>query len=303
MFGHNSDVGVYGAGFTSSRDFETGADLAIGAPPARRRLWLVAVCVGALLLCLALAPSDALADLNWGTGVEAALPANAGSNPNVFLGSVSCASAGNCAAVGYYVDSAGHSQGLLLSESSGTWGTGVEAALPADANSNPHASLTSVSCASAGNCAAVGTYLDSAGHYQGLLLSESSGTWGTGVEAAPPANAGSDPTATLRSVSCASAGNCAAVGFYTDSAGHSQGLLLSESSGTWGTGVEAALPANAGSDPSVFLGSVSCASAGNCAVVGYLPRQRGPLPGAVAERVLGDVGHRRRGGAARQRGL
>jgi hypothetical protein len=60
--------------------------------------------------------------------------------------------------------------GLLLSESSGTWATGVEAALPANAGSNPDVSLFSVSCASAGDCSAVGNYLDSADNFQGLLL-------------------------------------------------------------------------------------------------------------------------------------
>ena len=185
--------------------------------------------------------------------------------------------------VGYYVDSAGHFQGLLLSESLGTWGTGVEAAPPANAGSDPTATLGSVSCASAGNCAAVGAYTDTSGHEQGLLLSESSGTWGTGVEAALPANAGSNSQsgAFLGSVSCASAGNCAAVGYYFDSLVNRLGLLLDESSGTWGTGVEAAPPANAGSDPSVNLLSVSCASAGNCAAVGSYVDSAGHHQGAL----------------------
>ena len=236
-------------------------------------VWLMAVSIGALLLCLAVAPSDALADLAWGTGVEAALPANASATPNVTLSSVSCVSAGNCSAVGNYYDGASY-QGLLLSESSGTWGTGIEAALPANAAASPNVSLSSVSCASVGNCSAVGVYDDSSNEQQGLLLSESSGTWGTGVEAALPAYAGTPPLVHLTSVSCASAGNCAAVGYYysnADTTGPSyQGLLLSESSGTWDTGVKAGLPVNRRVEdgPDVTLSSVSCASAGNCAAIG-----------------------------------
>jgi hypothetical protein len=206
----------------------------------------------------------------WTTGVEASLPANAGRNEGAGLGSVSCASAGNCTAVGSYTDSSGHSQGLLLTETSGTWAVGVEASLPANADTNPKANLSSVSCASAGNCTAVGGYEDSSGHYQGLLLTETSGTWATGVEAALPANAGTNPAAGLGSgsVSCASAGNCTAVGGYEDSSGHYQGLLLTETSGTWAAGVEASLPANAGRQPYAGLASVSCASTGNCTAVG-----------------------------------
>jgi uncharacterized repeat protein (TIGR01451 family) len=48
--------------------------------------------------------------------VAAALPANAASNPSGFVGSVSCASAGTCTAVGSYTDRSGHAQGLLLTQ-------------------------------------------------------------------------------------------------------------------------------------------------------------------------------------------
>src|SRR5439155_8562985 len=77
------------------------------------------------------------------------------------------------------------------------------------------------------NCSGVGEYKDSSAHRRGLLLTQAAGTWATGVEASLPANAGSDPNVALSSVSCASAGNCSAVGSYTDSSGHRQGLLLS----------------------------------------------------------------------------
>ncbi len=220
-----------------------------------------------VLLMLAALPPEALASTNSATGVEASLPANAGTNPNAGLGPVSCASAGNCTAVGGYEDSSGHRQGLLLTETSGTWATGVEAALPANAGTNPEVSLT-LSCSSAGNCTAVGGYFVSYGDFQGLLLTETSGRWAAGVEPSLPANANTGSVTSLQSVSCASSGNCTAVGSYTDSSGHLQGLLLTETSGTWATGVEPPLPANANANPNAVLGSVSCASAGNCTAVG-----------------------------------
>ncbi|MGN6168212.1 MAG: hypothetical protein ACTHQQ_08580, partial [Solirubrobacteraceae bacterium] len=204
------------------------------------------------------------------TGVDAALPTNAGTQTgsvNFSVNSVSCASPGNCTAAGQYTDKFGHSQGLLLTESSGTWATGVEAPLPANAAANPMVILNSVSCASVGNCTAVGHYFDTAGHSQGLLLTETAGVW-VGVEAALPANAGTVTNVVLSSVSCASAGNCAAAGQYQDNLGHRQGLLLTESSGTWATGLEAMLPANAPTTPNAEVNSVSCASAGNCAAGG-----------------------------------
>jgi hypothetical protein len=70
------------------------------------------------------------------------------------------------------LDNSGNTQGLLITETGGTWAAGVEAALPANAaaSNGREAEISSVSCASPGNCSAVGTYSDSSGTTQGLLL-------------------------------------------------------------------------------------------------------------------------------------
>ena len=215
----------------------------------------------------------------WSTGIEAPLPASA--TGMSFLRSVSCASAGNCTAVGYYIDSSLQGQGLLLSQSGGTWSTGTEAPLPANANTtSQNADVYSVSCASAGNCTAVGQYKDSLGNNETVLFTESGGSWSTGIVAPVPANAGGSGYY-ISSVSCASAGDCTAVGRYGDSSGHSQGLLLSESGGSWSTGVEAPLPANANASPGVDLRSVSCASPGDCTAVGSYSDSQGNPEGLL----------------------
>ncbi|HEY2202061.1 MAG TPA: hypothetical protein VGH56_09235, partial [Solirubrobacteraceae bacterium] len=226
----------------------------------------------------------------WAAGVQASLPSGAPSQPFVFFSSVSCASAGDCSAVGGYVDGSGSFQGLLLTETAGVWAPGVEASPPADAGALPNVGLASVSCASEGNCAAVGTYTDASGNSQGLLLTESSGVWETGVEADLPANAGTQTSSvpfSVKSVSCASPGNCAAAGEYTDSSGHSQGLLLSETAGAWATGVEAPLPANAAANPMVIINSVSCPSAGNCAAAGHYFDSSGKPEGLLLTETAG----------------
>jgi hypothetical protein len=232
---------------------------------------LLLAMLASLCAALAVLASDALAsgNLNWGTGVEVTLPANAESTQRVELTDVSCPSAGECTAVGSYTDSSGDEQGLLLSETSGVWGTAVEASLPAGAATEPNVHIDSVSCPSSSDCAAVGYYRDSSDIRQVLLLTESSGTWATGVEAVLPANAATDPEVHVSDLSCPAAGECTAVGYYSESSGHQRGLFLTESSGVWGTGVEATLPANASaSHPDVFLNGLACASAGNCVAVG-----------------------------------
>jgi hypothetical protein len=113
-----------------------------------------------------------------------------------------------------------------------TWGTGVEAGLPANAAANPYADPESVACAAPGNCTAVGYYFDTSGNEQGLPLSETTGTCGAGITAPLPANAGADRLAEVHMVSCPSTESCAAVGDYRDGPGNEHGLLLTDSSGT-----------------------------------------------------------------------
>lgn len=207
----------------------------------------------------------------WGIGSEAALPANAATtNQNVSINSISCASAGNCTAAGTYLGSSGYRQGLLLTETAGTWASGVEAKLPANAATNPYVGLSSISCASAGNCTAVGDYSDNAGNGQGLLLTQTSGAWGVGSEVTPPGNAGTNPSAGLAAVSCPSAGNCSAVGSYRTTSGNNmEALVLTETGGSWSTAVELSLPADAAATNQLAgLYAISCPSAGDCTAVG-----------------------------------
>jgi hypothetical protein len=218
------------------------------------------------------------ADGVWARGAEPHMPANAAAKKQqASLGGISCPSAGNCTAVGQYIDNSGKDQALLLDETGGAWATAAEAKLPANAvhvHDYGVAGVTilagPVSCASAGNCSAVGSYDTRKGH-QGLLLTESHGTWGTAVEAAMPAGANTKwSQVTIYAISCASASNCSAAGDYTDSSGHDQVVLLTESAGSWSPGVRGLLPGDATHDKysSPFLGSISCPTAGNCVAAG-----------------------------------
>ncbi len=205
----------------------------------------------------------------WGTVVEATLPANAAPDPLVeryAQGGLSCPSAGNCTAVSDYTDSSGDNEGLMLSETSGTWGTGVEAIAPAGARSETDANLHEVQCASAGNCTAFGVFSNSE-EYGGAFWTETSGVWGAGVKRPLPANA--EPQGVIEgSLSCPAAGDCSYVGNWKPNEFVSRALLVTENDGTWGPGIDGALPANANGDPGAFLSSVSCTSPGNCTAVG-----------------------------------
>ncbi|HET9060629.1 MAG TPA: hypothetical protein VFN61_11965, partial [Acidimicrobiales bacterium] len=201
---------------------------------------------------------------SWGPGAAVVLPANAAARGQYAeLSSVSCSSPGYCSAIGYYTDSSGNTDDLVVTETAGAWGSAAELALPAGAaTADQIAGPSVISCSGPGDCSAVGEYTDSSGHVDVMLLTETAGAWGSAVEAALPSNRGTDPyfPPYVNSVSCAAPGNCSAVGNYTDSSGHSEAFFITQASGAWAAAV--------GTTPSASLWSVSCASRGNCTAVG-----------------------------------
>jgi len=67
----------------------------------------------------------------------------------------------------------------------------------------------------------------SAAMRQAFVASEVNGTWHAAIEV-PGTAALHQGEAAVNSVSCASAGNCAAAGFYTGSSGHVQAFVVNE---------------------------------------------------------------------------
>src|SRR5262249_36106397 len=148
----------------------------------------------------------------WGKAKE--VPGTAALNQGgaASIASVSCASAGNCGAGGYYKDSSGGIQAFVVNEVNGAWGKAKEVPGTATLDPSAEAFIASVSCASAGNCSAGGEYTDSSFGFQAFVVSEVNGVWGKAKEVAAALNPGR--TAAINSVSCASAGNCSAGGYY-----------------------------------------------------------------------------------------
>ena len=161
---------------------------------------------------------------------------------------------------------------VLLTGAAPAW-TATRAPLPADAAaSGPLASIWDVSCRPAATCAAAGYYTDAAGGRQVLLLTGRRSAW-TAARAPLPADAArgpgtGSPGPTVASVACLSGSACVAVGGYTDSSGHLQGLLLSGYGSTW-TAARAPLPGGAAVNPDAVLSHVACPSATECVVTGY----------------------------------
>jgi Bacterial Ig-like domain (group 3) len=195
---------------------------------------------------------------------------NAGGNAAV--DSVSCPSAGNCAAAGFYTDANGHQQAFVITEKKGTWGNAREAAGGLNA-SGGHAQVNSVSCASAGNCVAAGQYFKyvaPVASTQAFEVTEKGGSWSAAQEGPGTAKLNTGGLALVNSVSCAPGGgslNCALGGRYYDRHGHDQAFIDLLKNGAWQQAGEIAGAPNHGGYAQVS--TVSCPKAGNCAAGGY----------------------------------
>ncbi len=213
----------------------------------------------------------------WGQAAE--VPGTAALNGDTSASSaqvsaLSCAPSGYCAAAGDY-DSAGTQQVFVVSETNGRWGTAREIPGVGKLNVGGDAAVNTVSCPSAGNCAAGGYYQTAVPEgtpigqdSQAFVVSQTHGRWAT-AEEVPGMEALSPPPFQVNvvdTVSCASAGNCTAGGFWAagpnGAPGHGQsgGFMVSEVNGRWH---QLVLPTGGG-------GSrwVSCWHAGDCVSAG-----------------------------------
>ena len=183
------------------------------------------------------------------------------------MSSVSCSTVGNCAAGGVYFDGSDHYQAFVVDETSGSWGNatgmpGLEAL-----NSHGNARVNSVSCATDGNCAAGGKYLDGSDRYQAFLVDETSGTWGIPTRVPGTGTLNSGGSAAVSSVSCVAAGKCAAGGYYRGSSGQ-QAFVGSETGGIWSNAVQVPGSGILNIHGFASVRSVSCGAVGKCGAGG-----------------------------------
>ena len=204
----------------------------------------------------------------WGTATPIALPNN---GAWAYTTGVSCASAGNCTAIGYVASSGGIYDAFTATSANGTWGAGTRAVFANGVqNATPDSSFSSVSCASAGNCTAVGFFYSAAGFYESMAMTSTNGTWAN-AQPATFANGvqSSTPEATLSAVSCASVGHCTAVGWFRNTGNHQEAFTMTSTNGNWGTATPAVFANGVqNSAPDAYFTTVSCVTADSCVAAG-----------------------------------
>jgi hypothetical protein len=229
----------------------------------------------------------------WGTlvaserngrwGKPAAVPGLAKLGTGAAITSVSCTSAVNCAAGGIYHPDSNSTEVFVASERGGRWAKAMKLPGFTKLNTEGLGRLSAVSCVSAGNCVAGGSYSAPAdfqgGSFQAFVASERNGRWGKAIEVPgipAPSTSICEPDSdacvagTVQSVSCSlGRKTCVAGGWYnTPAIDGRAAFVTSYKNGHWSKVSQ--IPGLASPDSSQ-INSISCTPAGPCAAGGSGP--------------------------------
>ena len=206
----------------------------------------------------------------WSRGIPLVLPAGAAAQPYAQVSGLACAEAGNCVAVGdYEYGKSRNLQAFIAIESHGKWARAFTPRLPANASSPASAQLEAVACTRDGSCAAVGSYQDSSGNAQTMVLAKPpAGPWRQATQIGSPPNAAANPDAFMTGIACSGPGTCVAVGNYSVSPTEFEAMGAVELRGAWHRATEIAVPRGAIASTFTAITSVSCLAAGSCVGVG-----------------------------------
>lgn len=178
------------------------------------------------------------------------------------VASLSCASPGNCSAGGS-IERAKHSEAFVANERNGTWGIAIKVPGTANLGARAGATVSSISCASSGNCAA-GGQVSIGERFTAFVDDEVGGRWKTIKEIPGLAALPLRWVSTVSSISCASSGNCAAGGYDGGRQGSSQAFMVNETDGIWREVVTISVPSSGGASKESSVNAVSCATPNRC---------------------------------------
>jgi hypothetical protein len=218
----------------------------------------------------------------WSAATAPILPSGAAAVPDAYLTGVSCTSPGSCVAVGGYTNSSQNEEPMAVTRTGGHWRRAVAITAPSNADANPAAHFSAVSCPKAGYCVAVGAYTTKALDDEVMAAAEIRGRWGRAVAVPMPANSSVQPLAELYSVSCASTRDCVATGSYGDDQGRDYPLIETYSRGRWrAIGLTRLPPGAVRANQAATLNGVSCTTHG-CTAAGSYEVMHGGLAAMVA---------------------
>jgi hypothetical protein len=151
---------------------------------------------------------------------------------------------------------------LRITAHTASWRSAIEVPGFGALNSGGGTGESVISCASAGSCAAGGSYADATSTLHAYLVDEVAGRWSRAFGA--PGVIGGPVPSGVTAISCPGVGDCAALG---QVGLHPQVFVVEEHHGVWGRagGIPGLAALNQGGDA---WGVLSCPSPGNCAAGG-----------------------------------
>lgn len=235
----------------------------------------------------AVAAAAMVATLGGGL-VQAATTAKPDGGAEASLTAISCTSAGNCTAAGFMSTPVtdkppGQNLAFVIAERNGVWGTaGRIPGLPALQDPGTGATVSVLSCSSAGNCSAGGRYTDDGGQGQAFVVSEKGGVWGDALEVPGLAALNVGGNAAIEQMSCTLAGGCLVAGTYEgDSTAGQQAFVVQEISGVWGTAQDIPGLDALNTGGAAEVRTLYCVHTGNCTVGGDYHDAAGAEPFAA----------------------
>ncbi|MGP8008934.1 MAG: fibronectin type III domain-containing protein [Acidimicrobiales bacterium] len=190
--------------------------------------------------------------------------------PDISFFDIDCTAPGTCTAVGSFTNADDDNDAMVLSSSNSVW-TDIEVAQFSTGaqDATPSSVFTSVSCPKAGDCVAVGYFDDASGDTHAMTDVSSGGTWAD-VAPAMIATGVQDvtPDSYLNSVSCASVGDCVAVGEYVAASGDSLAFSVESVGGAWNTAITPNFVKGVTPPTYDSYSSVSCPTSQYCVAVG-----------------------------------
>jgi hypothetical protein len=167
----------------------------------------------------------------WASATEIRGSAALNTGGTAYVNQVSCGSAGNCSAGGLYsAPTASDSRAFVVTEHRGIWGKAEEVPGTAMLNTGNSAAVVVVSCGSAGNCSAGGSYTRHAAFNppdEVFVVTERNGVWGKAEEVPGTATLNSGGDAGVFAMFCNRGGQCAAGGQYEAGQQRFQAFLVS----------------------------------------------------------------------------
>jgi RHS repeat-associated protein len=249
--GRGPDLSVLRAYNSPQQTAQTGNELNSVACTSSSNCWAVGDYYNAN------SSDQALIEQYIGTAWNTIPAPSTSSTMNNLLAGVTCVTASDCWAVGYALAPGGSYQTLIEQYNGASWSIVTSP----DAGTSTNNYLGGIACTSASSCSAAGYYYStSAGHDQTLIETYNGTTWS--IATSPNANLSQDNL--LKAISCTSASNCWADGYYVNASGIDQTLIEQYDGTSWSV---AASP-NQGTSQSNVLVGLTCVSSSNCWAVG-----------------------------------